>query len=168
MLRRIKTQEEIAKGRRKIQFLVGGVLVILLVVSTAGFSLMSGDGNSNSNSQTKERGMDFYYENGLWKTVIQEQVFGFRYLPSELANVSINGTYDLGSYSEQVVYFVNPQDGLVEIINNIGGYFTRYQEACLDSEECEGNLPIKECDENVIAFLNGAEDKVYSEERTFL
>ena len=71
--------------------------------------------------------------------------FGFNYLPSEVSDILIEGNYDLGKYSGQPLYFVGESEGFVEVLNNIGKYALRYQEACLDGKMCDGDLPLKDC-----------------------
>jgi hypothetical protein len=151
MISKIKTAEEIAKKTKKKQILVGIVMIGLLVISTLGYSLMSSDGE-NSNSKVNELGINFIFQDGLWRIYFEDRVFGFQHLPSETSLVDINGTYDLGMYVGEPLYFVNPSEGVNEILNNIGGYVLRYQEACINNIGCGGDLPVKNCSSNLIIF----------------
>ena len=55
-------------------------------------------------------------------------------------------------------------------MNNIERYALRYQEACVDADKCDGDLPVKDCYNNLIVFapqsgmtllgLNGNETRV--------
>ena len=167
MLKKIRTREEVVKERRRNQIVVGGVLIFLMVVSTLGYSLMDGD-NEIKNS-VNEFGIDFVREGGFWKTQINGEVFGFQYLPSEIGNVSVSGNYDIEDYAGEVLYFVNANEGSSEILNNLGRYILRYQESCLrqDSDKmtvCEGDLPLKSCDDNLIIFESGNETMVWKNE----
>ena len=49
-----------------------------------------------------------------------------------------------------------------EILNNLGKYSYRIQEACYG--ECERNLPEKSCEDNFIVFRESEERNVYQEE----
>jgi len=162
MIRKIKTQEDLDREKRRNQIIIGSVMILLLVVSTAGYSLMSGD--SNDKSFAEEEGFDFFRENNLWKVNVNSQIYGFQYLPSEVVNVSINGTYDISTYSGQPLYFVGNSPAIPEILNNLQRYVLRSQEACLNGTNCTGNLPVKGCDSNLIIFESGDETRVYKKE----
>ena len=173
MLKKILTQEEKARRSRRNQILVGGVLIVLMIVSTLGYSLMSGDGN-NSGDRVTELGINFVRDGGLWKIVINGAragvpseegiVFGFQYLPSEIGDVFVSGDYDFGDYNGKVLYFVNGSEGSSEILNNLGRYVLRYQSACLNGTICGGDLPLKSCDDNLIIFESGNETSVWKED----
>lgn len=161
-MRRIQTKEALEKKKRKNQILMGVVMTSLLLLSTLGYSLMSG--NKNDKSEINEFGIDFYRENGLWVADFDGDRFAFQNLPSEVSDVEVNGTFILGQYSGQPLYLVDVNQGASEIINNIGKYILRYQEACLINSTCEGNWPEKDCSSNLIIFESGNETKVYQDE----
>ena len=58
-MRHIKTAEAQAREAKTKKIIVGVVLISLMVVSTAGYSLMQGD-DSNDNSKVEENGLEFY------------------------------------------------------------------------------------------------------------
>ncbi len=180
MLKKILMREEVAKKKKRNQILVGGVLIVLMVVSTLGYSLM--DGGNDTGDNVSEFGIDFVRDGGFWKTVIGGVTFGFQYLPSEVENISVNGSYDFGDYNGKVLYFVNENEGASEILSNLGRYVLRYQESCLRQDSgrslvagrwsedmdnvtvCEGDLPSKNCDDNLIIFGTGNETVVWKNE----
>ncbi len=160
-MRNIKTAEAQAREAKTKKIIVGIVLISLMVVSTAGYSLMQGD-DSDDNSKVEENGFVFYKQNGVWMTSINGETFGFQYLPSEIANIPIKGHYDLSSYSDQLLYYTSPSEGVIEILNNIGRYTLRYQGACLNESICEDDLPTKDCWSNIIITEVGNETRVYN------
>jgi len=161
-MRKIETQAEIDKRRNRNQFIVGIVLVGLIVLSTLGYSLMSGNADDEE-SRVKENGIDFFRQNGRWVTQINGAVFGFIYLPSEVSDINVNTSISFGEYSGQPLYFVSPNEGANEVLVNLGNYILRYQGACLENETCEGDFPIKNCDDNLIIFLSGNSNEVYQD-----
>lgn len=174
MLRRIKTQAELDRQRRRNHVLVGIVMIGLLVVSTLGYSLMSSEGDGSS--MVNEGGVDFFKENGIWKIIVDDEVFGFQNLPSEVSDVDVNVSLDLSVYVGKPLYFVSPNEGASEVLNNIGRYVLRYQESCLrqgsgESDElgnltegdCEGDFPVKDCESNLIVFVEGNSTMVYQD-----
>ena len=163
-MKRIQTEAEMNKKKKKNQILVGVVMISLLVVSTLGYSLMSSD--KDDDSEVNEFGIDFFKENGFWKIFLDGSTFGFQNLPSEVLDIEVNISSSLEMYSEQPLYFVNPNEGSSEVLNNIGQYILRYQKACVLSEgenSCEGDLPVKNCESNLIIFKEGIETKVYQD-----
>ena len=155
-MRKIQTQAKIDRKRKRNNMILGVVLVGLLVLSTIGYSL---SGNFSGNNKEEFNGYEFEQNGVYWVLGLQEQEFFFQNLPQEVVDVSVFGFYDLNSYFDKVLYFVNfdkSNEAGQEILNNLGRYVLRWQEACLDlsSEEfeCDSNLPVKTCKDNLIIF----------------
>jgi hypothetical protein len=84
---------------------------------------------------------------------LEEAYFYFQYLPQELENASITGFYNIQEYIGKPLYFVNDNQASYEILRNLEPYILRYQKACLNnSEDCEEELPVKDCNNNIIVF----------------
>ena len=158
-MRRIQTQADIDKKNKRNGIILGVVLVGLLVLSTVGYSLSGSFGGDN-----KEEFNGYKFEkNGVyWVLNLQDRQFAFQNLPQEVADVSVFGFYDLNSYFEKVLYFVNldkSNEAGQEILDNLGRYILRWQEACLYSDDnqtnCDSNLPVKTCEDNLIIFKEG-------------
>ena len=190
-MRKIKSMADIEKARRRNNIILGIIMIFLLTASSLGYSLMSAD--NNEKNIVSENGFDFVRDGGMWKLAIddaragvsseEDKIFVFQNLPSEVDDINVNVTAQLGMYSGQPVYFVNPGEGVNEILSNIGSYVLRYQEACLRRDSvtddldnltsglnesandmiCEGDLPVKDCGSNLIVFEAGNETRVYSE-----
>jgi len=161
-MKRIQTAAIKEHKTRRNNIILGVILILLLVIAPIGYSLMNND--EETSSKVKEVGLDFYRVGGLWKTTVEEQVFSFQYLPSEVANVSVTGIYGLGDYASQPLYFVNVNEASPEILNNLQRYVLRYQEACLNESLCGESLPLKDCSSNVIIYEAGNDTKVYKNE----
>ena len=167
-------------------------MIGLLVLSIVGYSFASGDSDEDV-SKVVEGGVDFFRQNGLWVAEIdvalvghdsgEPRVFAFQNLPSEVSDVEVNVSIGLEQYSGQPLYFVNPNEGANEVLSNVGRYILRYQESCLRQDsvgglelgvwsngdelgnltECVGDLPVKDCDSNLIIFAEGNVTKVYQD-----
>lgn len=138
-------------------------MIFLLVISTAGYSLISS--THDDNQEVEENGFKFLRGSGGWITSVNEQNFGFRYLPSELENVSIQGDYSLNDYSNSdVIYFVGSSDAVQEILSNLARFVLRYQEACLNESKCGGDFPIKTCSDKLIILNPENITKVYKKD----
>lgn len=150
-MRKIQSQAELGKKQKKKQIIVGVVLVSLLVLSTLGYSLFGGD--EDEESKQKYGGFEFVKQNNYWILAVEGQEFYFQYLPQEVDNVSIFGFYNLQNYANKVLYFVNFDSSAGrEILNNLGRYVLRTQEACLSNLNCSEDLPVKTCEDNLIIF----------------
>ena len=167
-------QADADRKMKRNNLIMGVVLVGLLVLSTLGYSLISGDGEDKNS--VSEAGVDFFRVDGLWRAEIGGGVFMFQNLPSEVSDVVVNGSFDFDSYVNRPLYFVSPNEGAPEVLNNLGSVVLRYQEACLEpgiwdlgfgirgEEDCDGDLPTKGCDSNLIIFETGNESMVYQNE----
>src|SRR5680860_174627 len=136
-MRKIKTMADVERVQRRNNIILGIVMIVLLVGSSLGYSLMSAD--RESNNAVSEKGFDFVRDGGVWKLDIAGQVFGFQYLPSEVSDVEVNLSVQVGMYSGQPLYFVNPGEGVSEILANLDRYILRYQEACFRKTITVGN-----------------------------
>ncbi|MBT7102223.1 hypothetical protein HN935_01805 [archaeon] len=161
-MRKIRTKADADRKMKRNNLIVGIVLVGLLVLSTAGYSLISSD--EEDSDGVSEFGVDFYRSNNMWAAEIGGGVFWFQNLPSEVSDIDVNISIGLGDYANQPLYFVNPNEGASEILNNFGNYVLRYQEACLVNSSCDGDLPAKGCDSNLIIFESGDSNIVYQNE----
>lgn len=161
-MRKIKTAGELNKNKKRNQIIVGAVLVILMIISTAGYAFMN-DKESDTSTTRSYNGLKFYRVGGSWQVVINGNTLYFQNFPNDTNEVQLSGNFNLSSYSGKPLYFVNSNAASQEILADIGKYTLRYQEACLNNTGCE-NLPVKSCKDNVIVFdLNATETKVRQE-----
>lgn len=166
MLKRIKTQEDIHKSKRRSQIIIGIILVGLMVLSTAGYAIIGNEKTGGEGStKTDYNGFKFIKQQGFWITEANGKVFIFQSLPQELENFSISGNFNIQDYSGKPIYIVNNNPAAGIIIQNLGETIERYQEACLEGRECTNKeLPIKTCKDNVIVFLPEEDKGVYKQE----
>ena len=162
MLRKLKTEAEVARIRKRNNLIIGVVMIGLLALAPFGYSLINHGQNQDSNqgSSLNEKGYDFFYINGQWRTEINGQVYAFTYLPSEVEDVDVQGFFILSGYVNSILYIVNGDEGNLEVLNNLGRYSSRYQEACIEEELCEGDFPMKTCEDHLIVFKEGVETTV--------
>lgn len=150
------TQDLKEKKDTRNKIIIGIILVGLMILSTAGYAFYNTD--SESVKKIKYYDTEFVLgEDGLWHSTIQGYGFSTQYNPTEVENISINLNLNLDSYTNKPVYFSfesNPK-GIDEIIRNLGTFVERSQLSCLDGEKCEGDLPVKNCTDNVIIIKEG-------------
>jgi hypothetical protein len=165
-MRKIETKEEIEKSRKKRNLIIGIILVVIMAMSTIGYSFLNNK-EIDETKKIKYNGIELYSSQGFWAVVLNGKTLYFQNLPAEVENISIKGFFELKSYSNKPLYFVNYNPAAGEIVQNLNSYILRYQEACLNStenienEKCK-DLPLKDCSENniIVYDLNESETKV--------
>ena len=155
-MQKIRTQEQINKEKRRNQAIIGIVLVLVMILSTAGYALFEGRSSDNTTTgKQKYKGYEFIRTGSFWGLTLENQNFYFQYLPNEVENFSVAGFYSIGDYNGKPLYFVNNNVASQEILNNLQRYVSRYQDACLKGTNCtDSSIPEKNCEDNVIVFEN--------------
>jgi len=168
IMREIQTRDEIEKRENKNKTRIGMVLAILLLFSTVGYSLLNRDATSSSSSssnnvQSNPTGQVVEFKNikfeaqdsGLWKFDLQgaQTSFYTSYTPQDVANINLPAI-TLQELANQPLYYSGNTLFVSEIYTNIQPYVERVQEACLagSEEECDENLPVKDCTSNFIVI----------------
>lgn len=167
-IRGIRTQEEIDKKKRMNQIIVGGVLIFILVLSTAGFAFFSNPNSSQQPGNEKINYNEYDFKkgnNGFWEFQIEGQTFSTIYNPYETENITLDFQTLINNYYGRPIYFILSNPAAADEINrNIGRYASRWQEACLLGEKCESNFAIKNCTDNIFVFKETNYTKIYKKE----
>jgi len=174
-IKKIVTKEESEKKRRTRNFLIGMVLVLIMVFSTAGYAInvaFSNQGSKNTNT-VKYKGIEFAKDSsGYWEFQYNDQKFITQYNPLELNDTIVTTGLSLATYKGSVLYyeFNDSQDGAREILSNLWDLNQipkRTLRACL-SDNCTIDAPVKSCSEDkIISFRTpvGSEtQRVYKED----
>ena len=158
-MQRIKTAEEVEKKQRLVKLVAGSVLIFLMVFSTAGFAL-NGIGGNGDETEKEE----IYFNGNYWIYQFGEQQFYFNNKLEDASKVSVSMSAKLTDFSQQILYIDSENvEAFSGITNNLGRYSSRIQEACY--ENCERDVPEKDCSENLIVFREMEERKIYQEEK---
>lgn len=165
MLNKIKTQEELQKEKRRNQIIIGVILIGIMIVSTAGYAILSNTKNDGGGEKISYKGFNFVRQQGYWMTEANGRAFIFQFLPEEIENISISGVFNLKDYSGKTLYLVNNNPASVVILQNLGQSLERYQEACMEGINCTGkDLPVKTCKDNLIIFLVEEDKGIYKQD----
>lgn len=161
-MRKIKSEQETQSRKKKMQVFVGMFMVSLMILATAGYfatELFTEKGSIQTNEKVIYGGKTYFRQNDLWILQEQDKQFYFYNLPNESKGVyQNNSTFE--DYSGKVLYIVNLVSEAEFIVMNLNGVYTRWQTACIESESCNEDLPIKNCSENLIVFKKGDKDRV--------
>jgi len=163
-MRKIEIKEDKEKKESRNKLIIGIILVGIMVVSTAGYAFFSTE--KSSIKKIDYRGVKFILQDdGLWHTEIQSYDFSFVFNPKDTENISISMNFTINDYASKPLYFSSDSNrqATEEIVRNIARFSSRTQYVCLD--ECEENLPVKNCSENVIAVKEINESLIKQEDK---
>ncbi len=150
-MRRITTRSQEAKQKRTKQFIVGGVLIVIMFFSVLGYAFR-GSGDEDDDQKINYNGFEFVRQNNFWFLELGDFQFAFKYNPKQVEQVSSQVNF-LNTYSRKPLYvFTESQEAGEEIYRNFNPQYNnivqRMQNACF--EECEEDVPIKTCEDNFI------------------
>lgn len=145
-MRRLKPKSKEESKKRTTQFIVGGILIFIMLFSTLGYAFKGGGGSSTF----KYNGYLFENVNGLWVLNKEGINFVFLYNPKETKDIVSNVKPINNYYNKPLYYSSKNNDAIYELGRNLGPVALRFQLACMEGEKCEGDMPIKNCEDNFI------------------
>lgn len=164
-MRHILSKDEIEKKQKRNQIILGIIMIALMVASTAGYAFFSGNKSGNSQKSTYNGVKFTLNEDGLWHFKLGETEFATYNLPNEVKdNITININKNLADFNTNVLYFEANSDSQAaqNIMVNLGRFAGKVQFACLGN--CDQDLPIKNCSDNIISIKNGNENVIREED----
>jgi hypothetical protein len=168
-MRRIYSKQDEEKRRKKNQWTIGIILIVVMLGSTFGIIVDSFGKKTQGNP--KYNGYEFVKQGSYWYTQIGSKQYIFMYNPYEVQesfNITvINMTY-INSYKGYPLYIYsdNYQAG-IEISRNFEGIALRMQNACLNGliSNCSESLPVKDCTDNFIIIKEFNESGIYQQDK---
>jgi hypothetical protein len=166
-MRRLTSKQEYSKKQKRNQIILGGILVLILILSTAGYALMGNESDEEKNyDKLQYNGNTFLKQGNYWYLVKNGNQFVFKKNPNQVEK--INSEIKLiDNYSGKPLYiFAENKEAESEIAINLQNIALRIQEACyiFDGEEECGDLPVKTCADNFIIIKEAAEMAIIQEE----
>jgi hypothetical protein len=163
-MRDLESKQDIEKRRRKNQWIIGGILILLMLGSTFGI-IVDSFGTKNTTGKVEYNGYKFVDESGFWTTTIGSYKFIFTYNPEQVERIPTTVNY-LTGYAGTPLY-ISSEDYVaeVEIYRNLGSIVQRFQGACLNETNCPDNWPIKDCSNNFIIIKVANESKIYQDQK---
>jgi len=159
-MRRIISKKIENKKQRRNQLIIGGILILIMVLSIVGYSF-----NNQQNKEEKiiYNNIEFMKEENFWYANIGDFQFSFRYNPEETGenNYQLN---KLNVYSGDPLYlYAENSEAGIEIYRNLFYYnqiSQRIQYACIEGEKCEGDYPMKNCEDNFIIIKESDDEEI--------
>jgi hypothetical protein len=148
-MRKIVSKEKEERKTKRNQLLVGGFLIVIITISTLGYSFMGGE--KERTEKMNYNGFKFVKQGNFWITSAQGLQFSFLYPPNETQSLKPATNLTLGDYYSKPLYLSSDNnEAEYEIYRNLQGIVLRTQEACLKETGCKEGLPIKSCQDNFI------------------
>jgi hypothetical protein len=157
-MRRIVSKQETDKKKKKKQIFIGGIMILIMLLSTAGYAFSQFLGkNNNTSEQITYNGIQFVKQSNLWVATIQGVQFGFAYNPTEISKIS-NINLTINTYYQQPLYIYSEnQAAEPELYRNLDSIVLRRQYACPPGESnCPAEYPAKTCQDNFIIIKNSS------------
>jgi hypothetical protein len=162
-MKNIESKKDIEKRQRKNQWIIGGILVVIMLGSTFGYAFYQ-LGNKTDVNKVVYNGYTFLDESGLWTTTVGSSQFTFQYNPTQVQRIQTKVNY-LNSYTGVPLY-ISSEDyaSEAEIYSGLGKIVQRFQGACLNETNCQQDWPIKDCSNNFIIIKITNESKIYQDQ----
>lgn len=158
-----KYQED--KKRKRNILIMGSVLIFVMFFSILGFAFStfsySGGKNINSNNvnSVNYNGFEFTEQNDFWILNQNNINFIFKNNPREVPRIN-SELKNLDNYNGEPLYiFSESIESESEIYTNLAQFVERIQNACLENQECDENLPVKTCENNFIIIKEVLENE---------
>lgn len=165
-MRKITNKKE---KNKKNQIILAGFLVILMFFSVLAYAFNFFT-NKIEEKNIEYQGFVFTQIQDYWYLQFEgmEKKFVFFNNPKETDQIEFE-TNDkvktLDKYSGEPLYvYSENQLSLESIYYNIAPFAERVSLACLNEENCEGDYPIKTCEDNFIVIKETSNSKIYSED----
>ncbi|MDP2925602.1 MAG: hypothetical protein Q8N99_04480 [Nanoarchaeota archaeon] len=169
-MKKIITKEIRDSISKRNRLVIGIILIVIMILSTAGFALNYESGNDQEYSKITYNGITFLRNGDYWNFNSNGQDLMTKHNPEETKDVIISSRTYLDSYQNKPLYFVT-ETGMpdYEIGRNLNNFVLRIQNACIKGENCSTSLPIKDCKNDNIIIIKEVKDnereKIYQEDK---
>ena len=152
-MRHLETQTQKEELERKRARYIGIFLLLIMVVSTAGYALLS---YASTSPEPQNPSSDV---SGRSSFVVGGQTLSLTYPPEDLVNISMNFNSTLRDYQGIPIYVSSENQVLLyELSSTLGRFTSKMQKACYGS--CTKNLPERNCSDPFIIIHESDELKV--------
>jgi len=164
-MRRIISKEESERKDRRNRRIVGISLLSIMVLSVFGIVVDSIGKSNNNTNQITYRGTSFFNQQNRWFFSKNGANFSIVNSPENLTEISMENINPVESYFDKPLYISSGDKSIEsEVYSNLGKIAYRIQPGCLNETECEGDFPIKTCEDNFIIFEESNETSIKQEQ----
>ena len=159
----LKSKSSEGQKKRKNQLIIGAILIFVMFGSVFGV-IVGSFGNKEDSSKIIYNNFKFIKQNNFWTLDIGDFKFIFKNNPNEVQEISTNVTYLNNYYNKPLYLFSENQQASYEIVSNLRPIALRIQNACLNQTDCQGDLPLKTCQDNFIIIKKNNESKIIQQD----
>jgi hypothetical protein len=164
-MRKIVSKEETKRKEKRKNRIIGISLLAIMVLSVFGIVVDSIGKTNEGSAKITYRGVDFFNQQERWFFVKNGVEYSITNSPENVTNISMNALNPIESYSGKPSYIYSLNKSLEsEIYSNLRKISYRVQPGCLNETKCEGDFPIKTCEDNFIVLEESNETSITQEQ----
>ncbi|MEJ2267816.1 MAG: hypothetical protein P8X70_01945 [Nanoarchaeota archaeon] len=162
-MRKITSKYKEEKKKKRNAIAIGIVLIAIMFFSILGYSFQGKSGDRKK----KIKFNDFEFENinNFWVLNMNKMKFSFMYSPYETEKIEGDLRGINNYYGKPLYVHSENNEAEAEIYRNFAynSIVERMQNACIEGEKCEGDFPIKSCEDNFIIIKESNKTEIYQE-----
>ncbi len=166
-MRKIISKYKEDKKKKRNGLIVGIILIGIMFLGIFSYAFGRGNNEEDNTKKIDYGGFEFVEQNGYWFTNIGNSQFVFRYNPEQVERIYSKLNL-LDNYYGKTLYISSENsEAELEIYRNLlypNQIVQRIQSACLEEEECEGDLVKKTCEDNFIIIKENNVSEIIQEE----
>jgi len=164
LMRRIGSKAEDERREKIKRRIIGISLLSIMVLSVFGIMIDSIGINTSNPDQIIYKGTTFLKQQERWFFSKDQVSFSIINSPENLTDIPIENMNLLAYYSGSPLYINLINSSLEsEIYYNLQTIASRIQYGCLNSTKCNGDFPIKTCEDNFIILEESNETSITQE-----
>lgn len=149
------------KKDRINKIIIGVVLIGVMLFSVVGYAFRNTD---EDEEKIEYNDVGFVSRDGRWVFELEKEVFNTRFNPEETENISVPDVF-LENYAGKNLYFsvesIWENEIKQEVWVNMHYFVEGLQDACLDENCTDDELPIKDCyEDNIIIVEEGESNEI--------
>ena len=156
-MRKIGTEAEIERKRKRNILVLSVFMLFVLVVGTFGYGFITGTRGSPQEQETSTINL----VGGKWEIKSNGQLFYLSIHPAQVEGIPVEITST--NYAASPLYIIaENQEVYLELSSTLNRFAPQIQPACYGP--CEADLPEKTCEDSLIVWRDSLENKVYQEQ----
>lgn len=155
-MRKIETADVLERRAKRNRLVLGIIIIGMLLLSTAGYALLSGGISEPGTGIENEDGL--VYNGQYWIYSEAGKSAYFLYPKSEVVNITTSFGATLLNFRGASVFVDAPSDAVKTLVSlNLAPYVGQLAEACYGS--CDRDLPERTCTDNGILLVWNASEE---------
>lgn len=160
-MRKIVSKEETKIKEKRKNRIIGISLLAIMVLSVFGIVVDSIGKTNDESTKITYHGTEFFNQQERWIFIKDNVEYYILNSPENFSKVLIENVSLIESYYGEPLYIHSFDKSLdSEIYYNFNKIAYRMQYGCLNETKCDGDFPIKTCDDNFIVLEESNETSI--------